>query len=64
MYNGTTPCVRTLANGIESLIDTISDVMQAPPYVCHTLYLVYSTLDCKGKHTSHSTNEFIYKIMI
>ena len=56
MYNGTTPRVRTLANGIESLIDTVSDIIQTPHYVCHTLYLVYNTLDFKGKHTSHSTN--------
>jgi hypothetical protein len=31
MYNGTTPRVRTLANYIESLIDTVNDVIQTEP---------------------------------
>ena len=53
--NGTSPFVKTLAHGIESLGDTISEVIQALPYVCYILYLVNSTVDLKGKHTRHST---------
>jgi hypothetical protein len=38
------PRVRTIAHGIESLIDTVSDAIQAPLYVRYTLYLVYSPM--------------------
>jgi hypothetical protein len=41
------PRVRTLAHGIESLIDTVSDAIQAPLYVRYTLYLVYSPMTSK-----------------
>ena len=49
------PRVRTIAHGIESLIDTVSDAIQAPLYVRCTLYLVLQSHDLKGKHSSHST---------
>jgi hypothetical protein len=42
--NGMSPRVRTIAHGIESLIDTVSDAIQAPLYVRYTLYLVYSPM--------------------
>jgi hypothetical protein len=49
--NGMSPCVRTLAHGIEILMQD----NKLHPHVYCKLYLRYILPDFKGKHTNHST---------